>query len=285
MNKESHAKGILDYIHFDVWGPQPIRSHGDARYFVTFVDDYSRKIWVYFMWEKSEVFVKFKEWKAGVENQTGRKIKYLCSDNRGEYRDGRFMEFYKQQGITHHSPWRRLCSRMTQRKGWTELSWRERCMRLHTGLPGSFWAEFVNHAASLVNRSPSKLLNSRYVEEVWSAKDIDYSTLNVFGCKAYIHIPSDERNKLKPKSLEYIFSVSKRAWRATGHGIRRTRRRCWVEMSYLMKGLEQKMLIKKRFMKRTIPKFFCHKKNQSQRIILRWSKHQESMKHRKCNKH
>ena len=64
MNKENHAKGILDYIHSDVWGPTPIRSHGGARYFVTFVDDYSRKIWVYVMQEKSEVFAKFKEWKA-----------------------------------------------------------------------------------------------------------------------------------------------------------------------------------------------------------------------------
>ena len=68
-----------------------------------------------------------------------------------------------------------------------------------------FWVESVNHVVFLVNRSPSKLLDSRYAEEVWLGKDIDYSTLKVFGCKAYVHIPSDERNKLKPKSLECIF--------------------------------------------------------------------------------
>ena len=61
MNKENCAKGILDYIHSDVWGLGPIRSHRGARYFVIFVDDYSRKIWVYFMGEKSEVFAKFKK--------------------------------------------------------------------------------------------------------------------------------------------------------------------------------------------------------------------------------
>ena len=43
------------------------------------------------MQEKSEVFAKFKEWKAEVENQTRRKTKYLSSDNGGEYHDGRFM--------------------------------------------------------------------------------------------------------------------------------------------------------------------------------------------------
>ena len=54
------------------------------------------------MREKSEVIAKFKEWKAEIENQTGRKIKYLHSDNGGEYRHERFMEFCKQQGITRH---------------------------------------------------------------------------------------------------------------------------------------------------------------------------------------
>ena len=102
MKKKNCAKGILDYIHSDVWGLAQTRSHGGARYFVTFMDDYSWKIWVYFMREKSEVFAKFKEWKAEVENQIGRKIKYLRSDNGGEYRDGKFMEFCKQQGITRH---------------------------------------------------------------------------------------------------------------------------------------------------------------------------------------
>ncbi|XP_020259152.1 topless-related protein 1-like [Asparagus officinalis] len=82
---------------------------------------------------------------------------------------------------------------------------KKRCMRLHAGLPESFWAEFINHVAYLVNRSPFKLLNFKCAEKVWSDKEVDYSTLKVFGCKAYVHIPSDKRNKLKPKSLEYIF--------------------------------------------------------------------------------
>jgi len=66
-----------------------------TRYFVTFMDDYSQKIWVYFMRDKSEVFEKSQEWKAEVENQTGYKIKYLRSDNRCEYHDKRFMESCK----------------------------------------------------------------------------------------------------------------------------------------------------------------------------------------------
>ena len=74
--KENHMKRILDYIHSDMWGVTPTKSHDSACYYVI-MDDYSQKIWVYFMQKKSEVFAKFKEWKVKVENQTGGKIKYL----------------------------------------------------------------------------------------------------------------------------------------------------------------------------------------------------------------
>ncbi|CAL8118972.1 unnamed protein product [Prunus armeniaca] len=86
----------------DVWGPAPTKSNGGARYFVTFMDDFSRKVWVYFMKQKSEVFAKFKEWKTETENQTGRKIKYLRSDNGGEYTSNEFTNYCKQEGITRH---------------------------------------------------------------------------------------------------------------------------------------------------------------------------------------
>ena len=48
---------------------------------MSFIEDYSQKVWVYFMRHKSKTFAKFKLWKAKVENQTGRNIKCLRSDN------------------------------------------------------------------------------------------------------------------------------------------------------------------------------------------------------------
>ena len=82
---------------------------------------------------------------------------------------------------------------------------RERSMKLHVGLPESFSAESVTHAAYLVNQSLSELLNFKCTNEVWSGKDVDYSTLKVFKCKEYAHILREQRNKLKPKSFECIF--------------------------------------------------------------------------------
>ena len=70
-----------------------VSSHGGAHYFVSFIDDYSRKVWVYFMKHKSDVFSIFKKWKVKIENQTGRKIKYLRADNGQEYRENEFLAF------------------------------------------------------------------------------------------------------------------------------------------------------------------------------------------------
>uniref|UniRef100_A0A2N9EMG6 CCHC-type domain-containing protein n=1 Tax=Fagus sylvatica TaxID=28930 RepID=A0A2N9EMG6_FAGSY len=90
------TKGILDYVHSDIWGPVRTPSKGGAQYFMSFIDDYSRKAWVYFLKNKSEAFAKFKIWKAEVENQTGRKIKCLRTDNGTEYRDGDFLKFCEE---------------------------------------------------------------------------------------------------------------------------------------------------------------------------------------------
>lgn len=76
-----------------------MRCLGCSYYFVTFVDDHSRKVWVYFMKQKSEVFEVFKKWKAMVENETDLKVKRLRFDNGGKYELGEFKKFCGLNGI------------------------------------------------------------------------------------------------------------------------------------------------------------------------------------------
>ena len=54
-------------------------------YYVSFIDDFSRKTWIYFMKKKYEVFSKFNEFKALIENHNEKKIKTFRLDNGGEF--------------------------------------------------------------------------------------------------------------------------------------------------------------------------------------------------------
>ena len=96
------TQGILDYIHYDLWGPSKVPSLGGKCYVLTFVDDFSRKVWVYFLRQKNETFSMFKKLKALLENQDGRKIKKIRTDNGLEFLESEFDEFYAVNSIARH---------------------------------------------------------------------------------------------------------------------------------------------------------------------------------------
>ena len=78
----SRSEGVLELIHSDLCGPISSASLTCYEYYVTFIDDFSRKTWIYFLRNKrlEEVLLRFQEFKALVENQTGKKIKVLQSN-------------------------------------------------------------------------------------------------------------------------------------------------------------------------------------------------------------
>ncbi|KAH9801638.1 hypothetical protein KPL71_001098 [Citrus sinensis] len=96
------SKAVLDYAHSDLWGPAQVPSLSGGRYFVTFIDDFSRKVWLYILKTKDQAFEKFKIWRALVENQSGVKLKALRTDNGLEFCNKEFDEYCQKHGITRH---------------------------------------------------------------------------------------------------------------------------------------------------------------------------------------
>lgn len=96
------SSDILDYVHSDVFGPVDVPSLSKSKYYVSFVDDYSRRTFVYFMNKKFEVFSRVNEFKNLVENQTRRRIKCLRTDNGGEYCNTNFDKYCVDHGIKRH---------------------------------------------------------------------------------------------------------------------------------------------------------------------------------------
>ena len=96
---ERMNKGILEILHSNVCGPMSSSSLSGYVYYVSCMDDFSCKTWIYFLKGKSEVFSNFKEHKAFVENDTVKKIKILQSDNGGKFTSEEFKELYRESGI------------------------------------------------------------------------------------------------------------------------------------------------------------------------------------------
>ena len=92
----SRAKEPLALVHTDICGPMQTLSIGGSFYFLTFIDDYNRKIWVYFLKIKSDIFSRFKEFKIEVEKKSGKLLKVLRSERGGEYNLNEFKTFCRQ---------------------------------------------------------------------------------------------------------------------------------------------------------------------------------------------
>ena len=77
---------------------------------------------------------------------------------------------------------------------------RIRCMLSHAKLPKFFWGEAMRLVVDLINLSPLVPLNHDILQRAWIGKDVSYNHLRVFGCRAFVHVPRDERSKLDSKT-------------------------------------------------------------------------------------
>lgn len=201
---DSRATDILQLVHTDI-AVVNVPSNGGAVYAVIFVDDYSRKTYIYPMKRKSETFEKFKEFHSYAELQTGRKLKCIRSDNGSEYFSNDFQFFLKRHGIRHESS----VKYTPEQNGVAEATnktifQRVRCMLKNANLPKGFWAEAAAAAVYVKNRSPTAALQNSTPEGMWTGKPVDLSNLRVFGCIAYERVDG-LKHKLDSRSKKFIF--------------------------------------------------------------------------------
>jgi transposase InsO family protein len=89
----------MERVYSNVCGPIEVPTLGGNRYFVTFIDDASRKVWVYLLKTKDQVFDIFQQFHAMVERETGKQFKCIRTDNEGEYTVKKFRSFCLEHGI------------------------------------------------------------------------------------------------------------------------------------------------------------------------------------------
>ncbi|CAM8893629.1 unnamed protein product [Rhodiola kirilowii] len=170
----------LELIHTDVWGPA-LSSSGGYRYYVSFIDDYSRFCWVYLIKFKSDVESVFYAFQSHVERLLNLKIRAVQSDGGGEF--SHLRTYFRRTGISH----RVSCPHTSQRNGVAERKHRhlvetDLALLAHSSLPLRLWDEAFLTACYLINRLPSRVLdNSTPITRLLQIAP-DYSFLRTFGC-------------------------------------------------------------------------------------------------------
>jgi hypothetical protein len=205
-NSNKRSKGILDLIHSDICGPMSMPSLSGCLYYVIFIDDFSRKSWIYFLKAKNETFSKFLEFKALIENQTGKHIRALRTDNGGEFESHHFDDFCKEAGIKRQLtvPYNPQQNGIAERKNRT-ICEATKAMMCDQDLPTSLWAEATSTAVYIQNRSPHAILGEKTPKEAFTGEKPEVGHLRIFGCPVYIHVPKEKRTKMEPSGKKGTF--------------------------------------------------------------------------------
>ncbi|KAG8478355.1 hypothetical protein CXB51_028118 [Gossypium anomalum] len=162
--KSERASDLLGLIYSDVCRPINTQARGGFHYFITFTDDFSRYGYVYLMRHKSEALEKFKEFKNKVQNQLGKTIKTLRSDQGGEYLSLEFDDLLKECEIVSQltPPGTPQWHGVSKRRNRTLLDMVRSMMR-HVDLPISFWGHTLETAIFTLNRVPSNRFKRRHM--------------------------------------------------------------------------------------------------------------------------
>jgi hypothetical protein len=207
----------LDLIHTDVCGPMIVASLNGYLYYVLFIDDHSRKTWIYFLKTKDGVLARFQEFKAQVENLSGRRIKVLRSDNGGEYTSKDFNDFCIEAGIKREYivPYNPQQNGVAERRSRSIVEATKAMIHDHN-LPMILWVEASMTTVYVQNMSPHKILKNMTPKEAFTGVKPEVGHFRIFGCPVYFHVPKEKRTKLDPSNRKGTFvgySESSKAYR------------------------------------------------------------------------
>ncbi|GBN57636.1 Retrovirus-related Pol polyprotein from transposon TNT 1-94 [Araneus ventricosus] len=199
------SKAPNDLIFMDTWGPIKVTGRNGERYYLSIIDDFSKKTSVYPLREKSEVFRVFKNHVSRAERFIGRKVKYIRTDNGSEFTNDNFKTFCADNGIKHeftniYTPEQ---NGVAERYNQTALDC-SRCMLADGGLDNKFWPDAVLCFTYVWNR----ICHKNQVKtpfELFGGYKPSVRHLKAFGATAYVGLPRQLRSsKLGPKAKKGI---------------------------------------------------------------------------------
>ncbi|CAH9104714.1 unnamed protein product [Cuscuta epithymum] len=204
-NSMSYTILPFDIIHSDLW-TSPVISSSGHRYYVLFLDDYSKFLWTFPISKKSQVPHFFKSFYSLISTQFERNIKTFQCDNGTEYINSTFKEFFDNHGML----FRLSCPHSSPQNGKAERHIKSinniiRTLLAHASLPLSFWHHALEMATYLLNILPTKVLGFQSPTQILYQCDPIYSDLHVFGCLCFPLFPSTSIHKLQARSTPCVY--------------------------------------------------------------------------------
>ncbi|RVW65982.1 Retrovirus-related Pol polyprotein from transposon TNT 1-94 [Vitis vinifera] len=208
----TRSSTILEIIHTDICSLD-MDSHGQ-KYFISFIDDFSRYMYLYILHNKNEALDAFKVFKAEVEKQYGKQIKIVRSDRGGEYygrylEDGQspgpFAKFLQEHGIVaqYTMPGSPDQNGVAERRNRTLLDM-VRSMLSSSKLPKFLWTEALKTAVYILNRVPTKAVPKTPFELLKGWKP-SLRHMRVWGCSSEVRIYNPQEKKLDPRTISGYF--------------------------------------------------------------------------------
>ncbi|KAL5827481.1 hypothetical protein ACOSQ4_019278 [Xanthoceras sorbifolium] len=208
----NRSSDILEIIHTDICCPD-MDSYGQ-KYFISFIDDYSRYMYLYLLHNKNEAINAFKIFKAEVEKQCGKQIKIVRSDRGGEYygrytesgqAPGPFVRFLQENGIVaqYTMPGSPDQNGVAERRNRTLLDM-VRSMLSSSNLPKSLWTEALKTAVYILNRVPTKAV-PKTPFELWKGWKPSLRHMRIWGCPSEVRIYNPQEKKLDPRTISGYF--------------------------------------------------------------------------------
>ncbi|KAG7564986.1 Integrase catalytic core [Arabidopsis suecica] len=205
---------LLELIHTDICGPFDAPSWSGEKYFITFIDDYSRYGFTYLLHEKSKSVNILEVFIDEVERQLDRKVKVVRSDRGGEFY-GKFTESGQCPGpFAKLLESRGICAQYTmpgtpQQNGVAERRNRTlmdmvRSMLSNSSLPLSLWIYALKTATYVLNRVPSKAV-PKTPFELWTGRKPSLRHLRVWGCPAEVKSYNPHEKKLDSRTVSGFF--------------------------------------------------------------------------------
>jgi hypothetical protein len=208
----------LELVHGDICGPiSPVTPSGNC-YFLLLVDDYSRYMWVVLLPTKDGAAAAIKNVQAAAEQKSGKKLRAMCTDHRGEFSANHFKEYLSELGVQQQltAPYSPPQNGVIERRNQTVVG-AARCMLKAKSLPDTFWGEAMATAVYVLNRSTSKGAGGRTPYELWTRSTPAVQHLHGFGCVAHVKNTRPRLPKLEDRSRPMIFvgyEASSMAYRA-----------------------------------------------------------------------